>query len=118
MKNLNSLSKDICNAVALFAEFGSRNEYVRKGVTIIINDVTNPEAEGVFLARCARQIAKREGIEYAHEWAMKAFVDGVYNRLQVRNKVNRSETSKRLEIRKRLQEYLNSLPDSFPVING
>lgn len=88
MKNLNSLSKDIRNAVALFAEFGSRNEYIRKGVTIVINDVTDPEAEGVFLARLARQIAKKQGVEYAHEWAMKAFVDGVYNRLQARNKVH------------------------------
>ena len=86
MKKLNSLSKDIVSAVKLFAEFGSRGEYIRKGVTIIVNDVTNPEAEGVFLARCARQIAKKQGVEYAHEWAMKAFVDGVYNRLQIRNK--------------------------------
>lgn len=117
MKNLNSLSKDIRNAVALFAEFGSRGEYIRKGVTIVINDVTDPEAEGVFLARLARQVAKRQGIEYAHEWAMKSFADGVYNRLQARNKVNRSEVSKRLEIRKRLTEYLDSLPDFAPV-NG
>ncbi len=117
MKNFNQLNKDIVSAVKLFAEFGSRNEYVRKGVTIVINDVTDPETEGVFLARLARQVAKREGVEYAHEWAMKAFVDGVYNRLQMRNKVNRSETSKRLEIRKRLTEYLDSLPDFSPV-NG
>lgn len=117
MKNFNQLNKDIVSAVKLFAEFGSRNEYVRKGVTIIINDVTDPETEGVFLARLARQVAKREGVEYAHEWAMKAFVDGVYNRLQTRNKVNRSETSKRLAIRKRLTEYLDSLPDFAPV-NG
>lgn len=86
MKNFNQLNKDIRNAVALFAEFGSRGEYIRKGVTIVINDVTEQEAEGVFLARCARQIAKRQGVEYAHEWAMKAFVDGIYNRLQTRNK--------------------------------
>ena len=86
MKKLNSLSKDIRNAVALFAEFGSRNEYIRKGVTIVINDVTDPEAEGIFLARLARQVAKRQGVEYAHEWAMKAFTDGIYNRLQARNK--------------------------------
>ena len=86
MKNFNQLNKDIVSAVKLFAEFGSRNEYIRKGVTIVINDVVDPEAEGVFLARCARQIAKKQGVEYAHEWAMKAFVDGVYNRLQARNK--------------------------------
>ena len=86
MKKLNSLSKDIVSAVKLFAEFGSRNEYVRKGVTIVINDVTNPESEGIFLARCARQIAKKQGVEYAYEWALKSFTDGVYNRLQARNK--------------------------------
>lgn len=86
MKKLNSLSKDIVNAVALFAEFGQRNYYERKGNVIVMNDVTDPKAEGIFLARLARQIAKKQGVEYAHEWAMKAFVDGVYNRLQVRNK--------------------------------
>lgn len=117
MKNFNSLSKDIVSAVKLFAEFGSRGEYIHKGRTIVINDVVDPESEGIFLARCARQIAKRQGVEYAHEWAMKAFTDGVYNRLQIRNKVNRSETSKRLAIRKRLQEYLDTLPDFAPV-NG
>ena len=114
MKNFNQLNKDIVNAVSLFAEFGQRNHYERKGKVIIQNDVTDPESEGIFLARCARQIAKREGVEYAHEWALKAFTDGVYNRLQTRNKINRSETSKRLAIRKRLTEYL----DSLPVING
>lgn len=114
MKKLNSLSKDIRNAVSLFAEFGQRNYYERKGKVIVMNDVTDPESEGIFLARCARQIAKREGVEYAYEWALKAFTDGVYNRLQTRNKVNRSETSKRLAIRKRLQNYL----DSLPMING
>ena len=87
MKNFNSLSKDIRNAIALFAEFGSRNEYIHKGVTIIINDVTNPEAEGIYLARLARQVAKREGIEYAYEWALKAFTDGVYGKNERRNKV-------------------------------
>lgn len=87
MKNFNSLSKDIRNAVALFGEFGSRNEYIHKGVTIIINDVTNPEAEGIYLARLARQVAKREGIEYAYEWALKAFTDGVYGKNERRNKV-------------------------------
>ena len=87
MKNFNSLNKSIVSAVKLFAEFGSRNEYVRKGVTIIINDVTNPEAEGIYLARLARQIAKREGVEYAYEWALKAFTDGVYSKNERRNKV-------------------------------
>ena len=86
MKNFNQLNKDIVNAIELFAEFGSRNEYIRKGRVIVVNDVDNPKAEGIFLARCARKIAKREGVEYAHEWAMRAFVDGVYNRLQNRNK--------------------------------
>ena len=104
MKNFNSLSKDIINAVQLFAEFGQRGHYERKGQVIIQNDVTDPKAEGVFLARCARKIARKQGAEYAHEWAMKAFVDGVYNRLQVRNKINCSETSKRRAIRK-LQCY-------------
>lgn len=86
MKKLNSLSKDIRNAVALFAEFGQRGHYERKGQVIIQNDVTDPENEGIFLARLARQVAKREGVEYAYEWAMKSFTDGVYNRLQIRNK--------------------------------
>ena len=86
MKNLNSLSKDIRNAVSLFAEFGQRNYYERKGKVIIMNDVYEPEGEGVFLARCARKIARKQGAEYAHEWAMKAFVEGAYNRLQARNK--------------------------------
>ena len=86
MNKLNSLSKDIVSAVQLFAEFGSRNEYIRKGRTIVVNDVTDPKGEGVFLARCARKIAKRTSVEYAHEWAMKQFVEGAYNRLQTRNK--------------------------------
>lgn len=86
--NTNMLSKDIVNAVALWAEFGSRNEYIRKGRVIVVNDVTDPKGEGVFLARCARRIAKAKGIAYAYEWAEKAFVDNVYNRLQVRNKVH------------------------------
>ena len=88
MKNFNQLNKDIVNAVSLFAEFGQRNHYERKGKVIIQNDVTDPKAEGIFLARCARQIAKREGVEYAHEWALKAFSDNVYNRLQTRNKIH------------------------------
>lgn len=88
MKNFNSLSKDIVSAVELFAEFGQRGHYERKGQVIIQNDVTDPKGEGVFLARCARKIARKQGAEYAHEWAMKAFVDGVYNRLQTRNKIH------------------------------
>lgn len=100
MKNFNQLNKDIVNAISLFAEFGQRNYYERKGKVIIMNDVYEPEAEGIFLARCARKIAKRMGAEYAHEWAMKAFTEGAYNRLQTRNKVNLSETSKRRAIRK------------------
>lgn len=111
------LSNDIRNAVRLFAEFGQRGHYEHKGRVIVMNDVTDPEQEGIFLARLARQIAKREGVAYAYEWALQQFTEGVYNRLQVRNKVNRSETSKSLEIRKRLKEYLDSLPDFAPV-NG
>ena len=88
MKNFNQLNKDIVNAVSLFAEFGQRNYYERKGKVIIMNDVYEPEAEGIFLARCARKIAKRMGTEYAHEWAMKAFSEGAYNRLQTRNKIH------------------------------
>ena len=91
MKNFNQLNKDIVNAVSLFAEFGQRNHYERKGKVIIQNDVTDPKAEGIFLARCARQLAKREGVEYAHEWALKAYSDGVYNRLQTRNKIHISK---------------------------
>ena len=91
MKNFNQLNKDIVNAVSLFAEFGQRNHYERKGNVIIMNDVTDPEGEGIFLARCARKIARKQGTEYAHEWAMKAFTDGVYNRLQARNKIHFSK---------------------------
>lgn len=91
MKNFNQLNKDIVNAVSLFAEFGQRNHYERKGNVIIMNDVTDPEAEGIFLARCARKIARKQGTEYAHEWAMKAFVDNVYNRLQTRNRIHVSK---------------------------
>ena len=83
---LNNLNKDIVNFVQLFAEFGSRGEYVRKGRVVIVNDVNDPKQEGIFLARCARRIAKREGVEFAHEWALKAFSDNVYNRIQTRNK--------------------------------
>ena len=86
MKNFNQLNKDIVNAVELFAEFGQRGHYEHKGRVIVMNDVTDPEQEGIFLARLARQVAKREGVEYAYEWAMKSFTDGVYNRLQIRNK--------------------------------
>ena len=88
MKNFNQLNKDIVNSIQLFAEFGQRNYYERKGKVIIMNDVYEPEAEGIFLARCARKIAKRMGAEYAHEWAMKAFSEGAYNRLQARNKIH------------------------------
>ena len=86
MKNFNQLNKDIINSIQLFAEFGQRGHYERKGQVIIQNDVTDPEGEGVFLARCARKIARKQGAEYAHEWAMKAFSEDVYNRLQTRNK--------------------------------
>ena len=91
MKNFNQLNKDIVNAISLFAEFGQRNHYEHNGKVIIMNDVTDPEGEGIFLARCARKIAKREGVEYAHEWALKAFSDNVYNRLQTRNRIHVSK---------------------------
>lgn len=91
MKNFNQLNKDIVNAISLFAEFGQRNHYEHNGKVIIMNDVTDPESEGIFLARCARKIAKREGVECAYDWAMKAFVDNVYNRLQTRNKIHISK---------------------------
>ena len=87
MNKLMSLSKDIVNAVSLFAEFGSRGEYSKFGKTIIVNDVTNHEKEGIYLARLARQIAKREGVEYAYEWFLKAFADNVYAKNERRNKV-------------------------------
>ena len=94
--NTNTLSKDIINAVQLFAEFGERNYYEHKGKVIVVNDVTNPEAEGVFLARCARKIARKQGVEYAYEWALKSFTEGVYNRLQVRNKEHLTPRQERL----------------------
>ena len=94
--NTNTLSKDIINAVQLFAEFGERGHYEHKGRVIIQNDVTDPEGEGVFLARCARKIAKRMGSAYAYEWAFKSFTDNVYNRLQIRNKGHETERQKTL----------------------
>ena len=86
MKNFNQLNKDIVNSIQLFAKFGQRGYYERKGKVIVMNDVTDPEQEGIFLARLARQIAKREGVAYAYEWALQQFTEGVYNRLQMRNK--------------------------------
>ena len=57
------LSNDIINAVKLFAEFGSRNEYIRKGRTIIVNDVTDPKGEGVFYSGAAVPLASaRRGL--------------------------------------------------------
>ena len=94
--NLSNLSKDIVSAVSLFAEFGQRNHYEHKGRVIVQNDVTDPVAEGLFLARCARKIARKQGVTYAYEWAMKAFVDNVYNRLQVRNKEHETERQRTL----------------------
>ena len=86
--NTNTLDNDICSAVSLFAEFGSRNKFVWKGQTIFENDVTEPEKEGIFISRCVRNIAKREGTEKAYEIALKMFSDNVYNRMQIRNKVH------------------------------
>ena len=94
--NTNTLSKDIINAISLFAEFGERNHYEHKGRVIVVNDVTDPEGEGIFLSRCARKIAKRMGNAYAYEWALKAFADGVYNRLQIRNKEHLTPRQERL----------------------
>ena len=88
MNKFNQLNKDIINAVSIFAEFGQRGHYERKGQVIIQNDVTDPKGEGIFLARCARKIARKQGVEYAYEWAMKQFVEGAYNRLQIRNKIH------------------------------
>ena len=54
MNKFNQLNKDIVNAISLFAEFGERTHYEHKGKVIVVNDVTNPEGEGIFLSRCAR----------------------------------------------------------------
>ena len=86
MKNTVILSKDIRDAVELFAEFGSRNEYRRNGKIIVKNDVTDPKGEGIFLSRIARIVYSKTGdIGHAYDFAMKAFTDGAYNRLQKRN---------------------------------
>ena len=108
MKKLNSLSKDIISAVELFAEFGQRGHYERKGQVIIQNDVTDPKSEGIFLARLARQIAKREGIEYAYEWALKAFTDGVYGKNERRNKPAPWSKFELRKNEKELHDYLES----------
>lgn len=88
--SLDVLANDVMKAVALFAEFGQRGHYERKGRVIIENDVYDVIGEGIFLARCARKIARKQGIEYAHEWALQQFTDNVYNRLQTRNKIHTS----------------------------
>ena len=90
MKN-NQLSKNIRTAVQLFAEFGQRGHYEHKGRVIIQNDVIDPSAEGIFLARCARKIAKREGVEHAYDWALEAFGKNIYHKLNCRNAVYPSE---------------------------
>ena len=95
-KSLESLSRDIRSAVSLFAEFGQRGHYERKGRVIIENDVYDIEGEGLFLSRCARRIAKKNGNAYAYEWFLQAFADGVYNRLQARNKIHSSGLNVRL----------------------
>ena len=86
--NFNQLDKDVRSAVNLFSEFGSRNKFVWKGQTIFENDVTEPEKEGIFISRCVRNVAKREGAEKAYQTALKMFSDNVYNRMQVRNKTH------------------------------
>ena len=112
MKNFNQLNKDIVSAVKLFAEFGQRNHYERKGRVIIQNDVTDPEGEGVFLARCARKIAKREGNAYAYEWALQQFTEGAYNRLQTRNKTRETVISAKLKDYK-LRRFLRDISYQF-----
>ena len=107
-KSLESRSRDIRTAVSLFQEFGQRNHYERKGRTIIVNDVYDVEGEGLFLSRCARHIAKQKGTAYAYEWFLKAFADGVYNRLQARNKIHSSGLNVRLweaRDKKRAEQY-------------
>ena len=88
MNTNTQLHKDVVNAIALFAEFGQRNYYEYKGVVVFENDVTEPEKEGVFLARIAKRIAKRQGTEAGYNAALKAFNNNVYNRLQIRNKTH------------------------------
>ena len=79
--NFSQLSKDIVKAVELFAEFGQRGaSYGAK-----INNVVDPEGEGVFLARCARKVAKNKGVEYAYEWALEQFTNESYNKMIRRN---------------------------------
>ena len=86
------LSKDIVNAVSLFAEFGQRNHYERKGQVIIQNDVNNPKAEGIYLARLARIVyRKTNDITKAYDFAMKAFTDNIYNRNEKRNVIHLSK---------------------------
>ena len=87
MKKSVVLSNDVRNAVALFAEFGERGHYEHKGKVIIMNDVVNPKAEGIFLSRIARKVYEKTGdIEHAYQFALEAFTDNIYNRLQKRNK--------------------------------
>lgn len=86
------LSKDIVNAISLFAEFGQRNHYEHKGNVIIMNDVTNPEKEGIYLARLARVIyRKTNDVTKAYDFAMKAFTDNIYNRNEKRNVIHLSK---------------------------
>ena len=86
------LSKDIINAVSLFAEFGSRNGYEKFGKIIITNDVNNPKAEGIYLARLARIVyRKTNDVTKAYDFAMKAFTDNIYNRNEKRNVIHLSK---------------------------
>lgn len=105
------LSNDIKSAVFLFAEFGERGHYERKGRVIIMNDVTDPKGEGIFLARCARRVARDKGVNYAYEWAMKQFTEGAYNRLQARNK---PRSCGRFELRKYEKELEADLMSCLP----
>ena len=106
--SLDVLANDVMKAVALFAEFGQRGHYERKGRTIIENDVYDVIGEGIFLARCARKVAKQKGVAYAHEWALEQFTDNVYNRLQARNKIHSTGLNVRLweaRDKKRAEQY-------------
>ena len=110
--SLNVLSNDIRKAIELFAEFGQRNHYERKGHVIVMNDVTEPEAEGIFLARCARNIARKQGNAYAYEWALEQFTEGAYNRLQARNKTHETVISAKLKDYK-LKRFLHDISYQF-----
>lgn len=75
MKNNNQLTNDIVKAVSLFHEFGIRDFAVK----------ANDPKEGVYLARLARQVAKRKGNEFAFEFALDCYNKLVFERNYFRN---------------------------------